>query len=329
MKLKTINLCCLYILTLIFSFVGSTCHAQQENPIDQTMVYSLQNANADSALGVLTTAFEGEEGVRMSADLNSNSLVVVGVDETHRKVKKILKVIDKLDPPLAVEVFYLRHTLSKDISRLLNDTLSEEVKKRGLKIVCDARANSLVVAGDKQQFKLITTLVERLDHPQESPSESDAVVKSKVSDCIVRVTWLADCKGLAPEIVEKLKTPPASLNDLIAGLKSDGFEELKMITSCSTRVAISNDKKAETFSNSSLQSIGSSELSFSIKGAVSQRSPKKFGLQISLDMLKPKDKTKVSFSSTFSMPENHPLALSVTNFENLRSAAVIEILDVH
>ena len=278
-------------------------------------------------MDVISSAFEGEEGVRLSADTNNNTLIMSGDDAAHKKAAALLKVIDKGDSPLTPRVFFLKHRSCRLTAELIYQMLGEEQIQRGLKsdffnISYDERLNALIVMGSEQKLALVASLIETLDRPEAEPAKS---VEGEVSNCTVRITWLTECQGLDPELVKNFSAPPASLNDLVAGLKSEGFEEVKLITSCSTRVGISNDEKSKEFSNSSTRSVGVNQLSFDTRGAVTQQSGENFELAVSLRLLN--NNAKMSLDSTFSVPKNHPLALSVTDFGNLRSVLVIEILD--
>jgi len=319
MKSKTILFLCFAILMM--ACFHSTANAQgkaKEKAENHIAIYKLEHIEVDSLFEVVATMLEGKN-VRMQADPRGNSLIVLGDDNAHAEVQKVLKVIDRESTSNSEIRFYvLGYSKCTDVAESLQHLIDSETESE-IRISCDPKMNSLIVMAEPNQFKMIDAVVKRLDAPVNQQTDA-------APDCTVRITWLAESKGHAPLLVESLAQPASALKSLIDGLKkTEGFEEVKTVTACSTRVGLSDATQKKEFSNSSIRHTDYSEYSMKVSGFVTRKSDDKYDLEISIDLMN--DKSTMSVGSTFSIPKNHPLALSISDFGILKSVAVIEVVE--
>lgn len=299
----------------MLAFASLHCDAQQDEADVVIKAYQVENAVADEVYQVLASAFSGNDSVRLSADNRTNTLILMANADDHEKAKSIIAEIDRPSKQPEVRVFALAHgncvNLAETIVRLLGH---EETTTR---ISYDESTNSLIVLGNGNELERIEALIVRLDQP-----DAESVLGE---DCKVRVTWLVDADPLSPEQVEDLGKPRANLQSLIEMLEQESMNDVKSVTACTTRVGLSTEQGAKQFNNSSLRSVGDQDCSMGVGGRIKRSANGNFELEVTVDLVK--GQTKLTHASAFSLPGNHPVALSVSDFGDLRSVIVIEVVE--
>ncbi|MCH8822271.1 MAG: hypothetical protein IH984_02070 [Planctomycetes bacterium] len=152
-----------------------------------------QEATAEELARIISQQFEkrGGQGVRVTADVRTNSLIVNAPKQQFAQAKAL---IDKLDQPefseeTIIRTYPLEGARAEEVMRILQQTLeldaSGETKGKtfkidedseavevNAKIVADERSNSLVVTATIESFPVIESLIEKLENIEpQSPLE--------------------------------------------------------------------------------------------------------------------------------------------------------------
>lgn len=301
------------IAILVFS--SSICSAQQEASDTTLRVYYLKNAVAADLCEVVATALNESASARLSADSRTNSLLLMASQEDHKKVHEIITAIDVPSKQPEVKVFALAHSDCIEVAETLVRLV--DLGQETTRLSYDKSTNSIVALAHKVDLERIEALIMRLDQP--SPE------KAPTRDCRVRVTWLTDAAALSPEQVEDLAEPGRNLKSLVDGLKQESMNDVKSITVCATRVGLSTLQEPKRFGNSSFRTVSDQDYSMGVEGSIKRQADGKYELEIAVELIG--GQKKLAHSSAFSLPPNHPVALSVSDFGNLKSVIVIEVID--
>ena len=130
-----------------------------------TEVIALRNVSAAKVLPVLRPLVA--QHAHMAAYDPSNSIVI---SDTAANIARVKQVIAQIDGAAVdhTEIIQLQHAPVADAVQMLEQLVGSEGGKDAgnLKMVADARTNSLLVSGDELQRSRIRGLIERLDRPQ-------------------------------------------------------------------------------------------------------------------------------------------------------------------
>ncbi len=130
-----------------------------------TEVIALRNVSAAKVLPVLRPLVA--QHAHMAAYDPSNSIVI---SDTAANITRVKQVIAQIDGAAVdqTEIIQLEHAPVADAVKMLEQLLGNEGGKGSgnLKMVPDARTNSILVSGDEMQRSRIRGLASRLDRPQ-------------------------------------------------------------------------------------------------------------------------------------------------------------------
>ncbi|GAB2189853.1 GspD family T2SS secretin variant XcpQ [Sessilibacter sp. MAH1] len=130
-----------------------------------TEVVTLRNISAAKVLPVLRPLVA--QHAHMAAYDPSNSIVI---SDTAANIERVKQVIAQIDGAAVsqTEVIQLEYAPVSDALQMMEALLSGDAGKDtgSLKMVADARTNSLLVSGDQVQRNRVKDLIARLDRPQ-------------------------------------------------------------------------------------------------------------------------------------------------------------------
>ncbi len=152
----------------------------------QMWIEPVNHGSAEEMAERINDLFEVSEGTgglsKVIADEQTNSIIVVGNDDSY---KKLLQVLSKLDTRSgdsgAVHVLPLQHAVAEELSKTLQQMLSgNKGGKKGKKntgdgggmfegevaVTPDQATNSLVVSSSPRDFAQLRMVVQRLDQPR-------------------------------------------------------------------------------------------------------------------------------------------------------------------
>ncbi len=156
---------------------------------EEISVVPLTSASAATLAKSLSTVFQrrakrpqpkGMEDteVRVVSDERTNSLIVLASEDETRKIKQLIKLLDK-EPPKGegdIRVCYLKHANAEDLTKVLSSLPSERSAKtdqgkapvvsKEARIVADKATNSLVITSDKDDYRVLESVIEKLDIPR-------------------------------------------------------------------------------------------------------------------------------------------------------------------
>lgn len=156
---------------------------------EEISVIPLRSADAAELSKSLSTVFQRrarrakpggsvDTPVRVVADKRTNSLIVLASEDQTRKIKKLVKLLDR-EPPKGegdIRVCYLKHANAKDLTKVLSSLPSKKSAKgaqgkapvlsKEARIVADKATNSLVITADKDDYRVLKSVIEKLDIPR-------------------------------------------------------------------------------------------------------------------------------------------------------------------
>ena len=201
-----------------------------KQPIDLRDMHLLTLQNADAA--TLATTIQKMMDARVqretslgvadaaalktliTADPRSNSLIVGGSKDSFELVKQLATSLDSAAPALGgqIQLFPLRQanagTLATTLTNLFNQRYqaarTQQVKRQKPVILPDVRTNSLLVAADTDDSKVITSLLAKLDVKLTNPSVSLKVIPLENNDAgavgpMVQKLFAARLKSMTPQ----------------------------------------------------------------------------------------------------------------------------------
>ena len=143
-------------------------------------------------------------GIKIVADERTNSLIVAATEDETRKVKHLIKLLDKEIPRGEgnIHVYYLQNANAEDLAKVLTALPSKQAKgtvkgkapviSKEVQIVADKATNSLVITADKDDYLALVDVIEKLDIPRRMVYIEALIMEVKVDkDFKVGVEWRA------------------------------------------------------------------------------------------------------------------------------------------
>lgn len=156
---------------------------------EEISVIPLKSATAADLAKSLSTVFQkrarraqatgaDETEVRVVADERTNSLIVLASEEESRKIKRLVSLLDR--EPLKgegdIRVYYLKHANAENLTKVLVSLPSKETAKthqgkapvisKEAHIVADKATNSLVITANKDDYRVLEGVIQKLDIPR-------------------------------------------------------------------------------------------------------------------------------------------------------------------
>ncbi len=132
---------------------------------------------------------------KVVADDNSNSLVVVGTEDSYLRLLEVLKRLDsRTDEGGRVHVLPLQHAIADEMSNTLSQMLSGGGKnsQQGgtaggmftgeVKVTPDKSTNSLLITSSNQDYATLRMVIDRLDRPRRQVFIEAVIMDLAVSD---------------------------------------------------------------------------------------------------------------------------------------------------
>lgn len=315
-----------------FAFVFTVCIAlwssqgMAQEAIDKLAlrVVQLKYADASQVINVARSVLDGQE-VRMESHAELNAIIIYAKPDAFQLFGEIIKELDQPDQQAAqphVELIQLQHITSDDAIAILSNLLSN-TDSGTFRLASDEKSNALILSGLPEQLEMVKQIVSRID----IESTSNEPVSTDTTNCVVRVTWLVDQTSSQFEDLT-LPEPASSLNDLANELQENGtLKKPRMLTRTETLVEarhVIDSRRLSHFSNSSSRAASGGVFLMDTEGDISKLADGKFRLNIALKMGQQRVQT---VSTSISLPENHPVAISMSHVDDLESVAVVEILN--
>ncbi|WP_275286140.1 type II secretion system secretin GspD [Halomonas elongata] len=128
-----------------------------------TDVLHTENLEASELAGILEPLIDANVGT-LTPNPGSHSVVVTDWRANLGRLKRLTERLDGYRQA-DTEVFPVIHANAKHLVQTLNDALGEDGSSAT--VVADARANAVVAFGTQAQRRQVSTLIERLDAPQD------------------------------------------------------------------------------------------------------------------------------------------------------------------
>ncbi len=184
---------------------------------EEISLIPLEHATASVIIKTLTTIFQtGKTRVRKKgaaamapaikivADERTNSLIISASEHDTVKIRELIQLLDQEIPRGTgdIHVYYLQNADAEDLSTVLM-ALPAKGAKRGAKgkapviskdvqIVADKATNSLVITANKQDYRAIVEVIQKLDIPRSMVYIEALIMEVKASSGFnVGVEWRA------------------------------------------------------------------------------------------------------------------------------------------
>ena len=151
--------------------------------VDETITYiPLKYASATEMVKSLNLIFQQQAGkvatspLKIVADDRTNALIILASENDTKKVKELLKLIDKDIPggAGAIRVYYLQNAKAEDLVKVLTG-LPQQTKtpdpkaaaaapiSKNVQIVADKSTNALIITADAADYLVIEDVIRKLD----------------------------------------------------------------------------------------------------------------------------------------------------------------------
>ncbi|MGA2525602.1 MAG: type II secretion system secretin GspD [Smithellaceae bacterium] len=160
---------------------------------DQITYIPLQNASASEVVKSLTTIFQQRRAnlmpIKIVPDSRTNSIIILASVADTESVRKLVAFMDK-DVPRGesnIQVYRLQNSNAEDLAKVLNNIVKDTgtgattsaaggagaaqralapVVSKNVQIVPDKATNTLVVMAEREDYKILETIIKQLDMPR-------------------------------------------------------------------------------------------------------------------------------------------------------------------
>lgn len=161
---------------------------------EQITYVPLANASASEVVRSLTTIFQQRRPnltpVRLVADSRTNSVIIFASVADTSSVRSLIEFMDK-DVPRGesnIQVYRLQNSVAEDLAKVLTSIVSQSaqsasssapavagapgqrvtapVVSRNVQVVSDKATNTLVIMAEREDYKVLETIIKQLDVPR-------------------------------------------------------------------------------------------------------------------------------------------------------------------
>jgi general secretion pathway protein D len=158
---------------------------------DQISYIPIKNASASEVAKSLTTIFQQHHpnttNIKMVPDSRTNSIIILGSGADTENVRKLVAYMDK-DVPRGesnIQVYRLQNSNAEDLAKVLNSIVKDSgsaaattgsaaatqkvlapVVSKNVQIVPDKATNTLVVMAEREDYKILESIIKQLDVPR-------------------------------------------------------------------------------------------------------------------------------------------------------------------
>ena len=315
------------VAVFLFTLSASQMRVLGQEDVDGFKIFPLQFVDAAEVLNLVDGLVQ-DDAPRMVMDRRLNRVYAHGHPNSLKLLERLIAEIDVETPPVEagtiIKVFRLGNSAALDVANVLSDLIGTEQAKT-VRLSVDESQNSIVVSGKPVDLEVMEALIQRLDDSNGGEKQTS---ESTPENIIVRVTWLVDGYQLNEEQIQNLLRQPVPAHDkLVKGLIDSGsMERIRSLTSSATSIEVHpSTQKPNKFANTSMRDVNGIMHSMAAEGTVQPVSGGKYKLDISLNLIQ--GQVELTVGSTISLPKNHPVAFSISDVGDFKSAAVVEILD--
>lgn len=321
---KLTEMICLGVALTMTMICAAPCNAQEP----EFVVVSLQYVPAEDVVQMVMQMAR-EQAPDMVVDQRLNRVFAQGTPESLQLMKKLIGELDIQQPTpnppnTVVKVYQLSHANADNVANVLHSLVSKQ-QAQTTRLSVDHSTNSLIVSGISEDLKIMEELLVRLDQPGQELTTSPS---GPVENVVVRVTWLVDSTQLSDqaEILEILRQPVPAHESLVQALSESGaMSNIRSVTSSATSIQITSAEGRPTeFRNTSMRNLKGTLHSIIAEGTVRKKSDDAYELDIDLELVQ--GPVQITVGSTILLPLDHPVAFSVSDVGDFKSAAVVEIL---
>ena len=202
-----------------------------------TALIDIEHSDASELLGLLRPLMPATSHLAVYPP--TNTLIVTATAASMEKINRIIKILDKAEHRIDLEIIPIIHASAEDIASTLKDVMKalsggQQAKQKpedDVQFSVDKRSNSLLITGVEAKRQQIRKLVAKLDTPLEGDgntkvvylnyieaSEISPILKS-VGDSILKDNKTEDRKNFSIESSEAtnaliITAPPALLSTM-------------------------------------------------------------------------------------------------------------------
>lgn len=152
---------------------------------EEVSVIPLRYATASNMVKLLRSIFQLPEArrtgggrdrtvLRIMGDDRTNNIIILASEKNTTKIKRLVKILDSETPRWQenIHVCYLQHARAEDLATILQSLSKAGPKTKtgktptlapGIKIVADKATNALIIAADKDDYRVLEGVIKKLD----------------------------------------------------------------------------------------------------------------------------------------------------------------------
>jgi len=179
-------------------------------------IIPLAHADAEKMVKILLDIFidkkkqtkkaDVESEIKAVADKRTNVVILMATEDDTLRMKSLITMLDKEVPPGEdkIRVYYLKNATAEDMAKVLESlssksgggTTTTEGKKEApvvsdkVKITADKATNSLVVQADKEDYRILEEIIQKLDIPRSMVYIEALIMEVSIEDGLsLGVDW--------------------------------------------------------------------------------------------------------------------------------------------
>jgi general secretion pathway protein D len=198
-----------------------------------THVIQLENISAAKLVPVLRPLVAQQS--HLAAYAPSNAIIIA---DTAANIQRIRQIIDSIDQAAVdkTDVVQLKHATAEDTVRMIELLDKEDAGSKGgsqnsrIKLVADARTNSVLINGDEVQRNRIKALIKHLDTPLPSSGNARVIYLEYANAVDVAEVLAKVTANMAKAAVNNTKGQAASASTSTAVIEADEATNALIVT---------------------------------------------------------------------------------------------------
>jgi len=129
----------------------------------------IKNSTASTVvknIKMLLPSLESNKNIKIYADDNSNSVIVIASKGSLKKIKKLVNKFDIKKEKIITKIVDLKNTDALNMSKIIQNILKDRFQKNKPSVTIDKEDNALILVGEPQKINLLSLIIKSLDIPK-------------------------------------------------------------------------------------------------------------------------------------------------------------------
>jgi len=114
----------------------------------------------------LLSSLEINKDIKIYADNNSNSIIIIASTRNLEKIKKLVMRFDVKKEKIITKIVELKNSDAVNMSKIVKNILKDRFQKNKPSVTVDKEDNALILVGEPQKINLLSLIINSLDVPK-------------------------------------------------------------------------------------------------------------------------------------------------------------------